>query len=310
MANEPMVELTYLNGDTEEFRNFVSFRYEKERYTPYTLFQAELIGETRPQSVAEVRFYIGTKYLHWGTADIFECLNERGKSVIKLTSYGMSKQLGQNYSEPGMITQPDLGAVMARCGVPGVSYQSGTQTVNYIYINDRTTAWEALHVYTEKAYNTVPYIYLNNTVRCTPPSNRGDRTYSSDRIVAAGSGVRLGNILSDVYSAGTSGNYDYHASSSYASDRHIKRRKYYAMDSEWLYDLSRQPAYYLDYSQRGRQYIGFKYEGYKGEELCDLVRISKSGFVINGKECSKIVISGSDKGLFTEIRCYTDAFCN
>ena len=209
-----------------------------------------------------------------------------------------------------MITQPDLGTVMARCGVPGVSYQADTQTVNYIYINDKTTAWEALRVYSEKAYGTTPYIYLNNTVRCTPPANRASRNYSAERITGMVSGVRLGNLLSDVYSSGTSGSYDYHSESSYASDRHIKRRKYYAMDSEWLYDLSRQPQFYLDYSQRGRQYVGFTYEGFKGEELCDIVNLSKSGTVINLKECSRIAVSGSAKGIFTELRCYEDEYCN
>ncbi len=305
----PLMELTYLNGSTEEFGNFVYFRYEKERYTPYTYFEAELIGSTRPQAVATVRFYMGSRYLHWGTADIFECVNERGKNVIKVCSYGISKQLGQNYSEPGMITQPDLGAVIARCGVPDVSYQSGTNTVNYIYINEKTTAWEALHIYCEKAYNTVPYIYLNNTVRCTPHSNT-TRNYSDKRIIKTRSGVRLGNLLSDVYSEGTSGSYDHHSSSSYTAQRHIRRRKYYGMDREWLYDLDRQPKYYLDYSQRGRQYTGFVYEGFQNEELRDIVNINQSGFIMNLKEISCITVRGSKNGIFTELLCYEDEYCN
>ncbi len=308
--NEPTLLLTYLNGTEEEFTDFVSFHYEKERYTPYTYLEAEVIGSTRPQAVATIRFYMGSKYLHWGTADSFECVNRNGKTVIRLRSFGLTKQLGQNYSEPGIVTQPDLAAVVARCGVPGISYQAGTQTVNYIYINDRTTAWEAIRIYCGKAYSTEPFIYLNNTVRCTPPANRASRSYSSDPIVSAKTGIYLGNVLSDVYSADADGNYTYHASSSFASERHITRRKYYAMDMEWLYDLSRESAYYLDYSQRGRQYTGFVYEGYKGEDLTDIVSISRSGFIINQKDCSKITITGSSKGIFTELLCYEDEFCN
>ncbi|MBP3270689.1 MAG: hypothetical protein J6M17_00495 [Ruminococcus sp.] len=308
MADTIIIETMEKNGNRTRYGTVTEFRCEKERYTPYSSLTAEFVGVCDAYDIAEVSLYIGSRLVHRGTADVIESRNDGGSYRIKVRSYGYTKQLGQNFSEEGIISQPDLDDVMKRCGVPFAECQQGTDRVNYVYINDKTTAWEAICVYAMKAYRTSPFIRGDNVVCCTADTSVS-RGYTGAHTVMTAKGQKLTGIYSDVYVAGLSGSYDYHAQSSTAQSHRITRRKYYPYDREWVYDLNDEAAFYLNYSERGTKYSAFRVQGYRGEDLLDKATISAGGLSLDEAEIDAVIITASGKGIFTEIRCYEDAYC-
>ncbi len=285
-----------------------SFVYKKERYTPHAFLSGIFIGECDPTAVREVRFYCGTKYLLYGAADSMVCEHRNGRAVIRLRCYGFTKLLGQNYAVPGIISQPDLGAILTDRGIRGLSYQTVTNTVNYVYINEKTTIWDAVRIYSMKAHNTHPFIYNNNTVMCTPIYQRTVACPEGD-IVSWSEGQELGNLLSDVYTQDLNGDWSFHRENSFATDHYIRRKKYYPLDREWVYDLNDELKYYMNYSDRGRQFITLIRKGYGNEDLLDI----ESFTLPDGEhshEVSSLTITGSAKGIFTELGFYFDSYCN
>lgn len=307
---ECYIEIGYIGGASEIFSDIIAFSFDRERYTPYTYLTASIIGKTDPFKAAWVKLYCDGSLLHHGTADSLEFSAEKGRRVIRLRSYSFSKQLGQNYSDTGIIPTPDLYAVLKSCGVPHVDCEEDTNTVNYVYINERTTAWDAICIYAMKAYGTSPYIYSTNTVRCTPVPNRRYLAYSSVNLVSVKSGVQLLNVFSDVYISGLSGETECNQHNEFASDRNVMRRKYYNYDREWAYDLKDEAKFYMHYSNRGRLYKSFVYKGFRGEQLLDKATVSCGDLAMGSYDIGGIKLTGSSKGVFTEIRCYLDSYCN
>lgn len=299
-----------MNKESDEFHDLISFSFEKERYTPFTYFTASFIGKVDPAFIRAVGFYCDGKLIHYGTADLFEQVSERGRDIIRLRSYSFTKQLGQNFSVPGIISQPNLGDILSKSGIYTIECQPNTKKVNYVYINERTTSWEAICVYAMKAYRTSPFIHADNTVCCTVPSDRVSRSYSSDRIISVSRGINLGNIFSDVYVSSLNGEWDNSEGNFFADAHLIVRRKYYAYDREWVYDLGDEVKYYMNYSNRAREYKCFVYEGYRGEDLLDKASIEREDMSIDEEEISSVKVYGSSKGIFTEIKCYSDSYCN
>lgn len=302
------VELTTFGNREITLTETEGFVYQKERYTPYAFLSGTFIGSCDPTAIREVRFRCGGKYLLYGAADYLVCEHKNGKSIIRLRSYGFTKLLGQNYAEPGIISQPDLGTILSNRGIRGISYQTNTNTVNYVYFNDKTTLWDAVRIYTLKAHDTHPFIYNNNTVLCTPIYQR---TWScpAGSLVSYSKGQQLGNLISDAYTQDINGNWTYHRENSFALNHYIRRRKYYPLDREWVYDLNDELKYYMNYSDRGRQFITITHKDYFKEDLLDIETFTLPDGA-HSHEISKLTITGSPKGIFTELGFYFDSYCN
>ena len=292
--------LTKTDGTVLTLTRAVNFRFEKERYRPYTLLSGKFVGECEPAEIARVDFYVGGRLLHSGTADLLICTRENDADLVSLRSFSFSKQLGQNESEPGIITSPNLETIINYANVVGVDVQANTDTTNYVYINERTTVWEAVRVYAMKAYGTHPFIRGTNTVSVSVPLPTAF-TYSPP-FVSTKKGLNLSTILSDVYTNDLNGDWIYHLHNDFASDHNIAKEKYAPRDREWLYDLTDELRYYMDFSNRGRQFAGFTYCGCLGEDLCDKANVS--ALSLSGAEIDKITVSGDCRGIFTSIECY------
>ena len=302
------LELTTFDHRTVTLTECEGFVFKKERYTPYTFLNGTFIGYCDPAEVREVRFYCGSKYLLYGAADYLVCEHKNGRDLIHIRCYSFSKLLGQNYAEPGIISSPDLGTILNGRDIRGISYQSVTNTVNYVYINEKTTIWDAVRIYTMKAHDTHPFIYNNNTVQCTPMNQR-TFVCPAASIVSYEKGQQLGNLLSDVYTQDLNDQWSYHLENSFATSHYIRRKKYYALDREWVYDLNDELRYHMRYADRGREFITFTRTGYGNEDLRDI-----ESFTLpdgdHSLEISKLTITGSPKGIFTELGFYFDSYCN
>lgn len=297
------------SGGDLELTEAVSFVYVKERYTPYTFFSGVFKGNCVPSEINGVRLYLGSRSMHYGTADSVICEKKNGARLISVKSYGFSMLLGQNQSEPGIISQPDLGTILGRnLPIHGLSYESNTKTVNYVYIDPKTTIWDAVCVYAMKAYGTYPFIFGSNSVRCNRYGNNSF-DHSGKRITSVRKGQKLTNLISHGFTDDLDGNWTITRTNDFAVSKHITKQKYYEKDKEWVYDLNDELKYKLNYADRGRVYGAFRYYGYSGEELLDRVSVSAGGLTLSGAEIDRIEIKGSSGGIFTELSAYTDSYC-
>ena len=310
MSNELTVSVTYTDGGTETFGadKTAGLVFMKERYTPFTLLKGTFIAGIQPERIREVRLYRGNALLHRGTGDSAEYTVSRRSPRLSIVSYGYSKQLGQDFAEPGIISQPDLSAIIGGAGITGVTCQQNTDTVNYVYFEDKTTYWNAACIYTMKAYGKYPFIRGANQVLCTP-SGQQTFTRAEGSMVSFGRGQQLGNIMSDVYTQDADDQWSYHLGNAFASAHNVTRKKYYPREREWLYDLNVQLKYHMYFSDRGREYIKATFTGYAGEDICDKESISMTGYT-GSPEISALTVRVTPKGTFTDMSFYFDSFCN
>ena len=298
------------SGDYTDYTDVVSFTFERERYRAFTVFEGVAVGECDPSVVREVRFYLDGRLMHRGTAD--SLVSERRGRVqqIRVKSCGFTLSLGENELEPGIVTNATLLKLVqrSRTSTSDFSIQTGTPEVNYIYVKEHTTLWQAMCVYTAKAYNSYPFIRDQNLVMCrlTAPTTY---IFVNEKITEASRGVKLSSLISDAYTVDNSDEWTISRTDSYARERHIARQRYYARDLEWAYDPSAGLKYHMGKAAAGRQYQQFTYQGFKGEQLCDLAYFSGGGVSIGGKQIDLIRIAGSEKGVFTTVRCYSDIYC-
>ena len=297
-------------NDYTDYSDIVNFTFERERYRCFTIFNGVFIGDCDPSQVREVRFYLDGTLMHRGTADSLICERRGNIHQIKVKSCSFTLSLGENELEPGLVPNATLLTLVqrSRTSTMDFSIQSNTAEVNYIYINEHSTLWQAMCVYTAKAYNSHPFIRNQNMVMCrqTSPTNY---VFANESITEASSGVKLSRLISDAYTVDNNDDWTITRTDSFARERHIARQRYYARDLEWAYDPTAGLKYHMGKAAAGRQYKQFTYEGFKGEQLCDIAYFSGGGISIGGKEIDFIRINGSEKGIFTTIRCYTDIYC-
>jgi hypothetical protein len=312
MSGELSVTITDIDGVTKTFGadKTAELYFTKERYTPFTYFKGTFIEPITNKRVKEVCLYRDSDLLHCGTGDSVEYFSERGTPKLKITSYGYSKQLGQDFAEPGIIPTPTLDTIISGAGVYGVSCQQNTSTVPYVYYEEKTTVWDAACIYSMKAYQKYPFIRGADTVLCSlPPAEQQTFQRSASSLVRCGKGQRLGNIFSDVYTQDLNGNWTYHLGNSFAAAHNITRAKYYPPEREWVYDLNDQLKYYMYFSDRGREYISATFQGYLGEDLCDKETLALPNYT-GTPEISKLTVRASPAGVFTDMQFYFDSFCN
>ena len=166
MSGELSATITDTDGVTKTFGadQTADLYFSKERYTPFSLFKGTFIEPITNKRVREVCLYCGSTLLHRGTGDSVEYFFERGTPKLKIASYGYSKQLGQDFAEPGIIPTPTLDTIIGGSGIYGISCQQNTSTVPYVYYEEKTTVWDAACIYTMKAYRKYPFIRGANTV--------------------------------------------------------------------------------------------------------------------------------------------------
>ncbi len=305
------ITLRLYNTDSgyKEYHDCISFSYEKERYTPYTKLSAVFYEEIDPENIACAAFYLDDKLKHLGTPDKIICSNKNGVKTFSILSFGYTMLLGQNQSEPGIMRDVTLSKIVERnLPIYGVSSQSSTRSVNYIYIEDRTTIWDAACVYAMKAYGTHPFINGANEVRCSK-ENAVTFTYSSSDIVECEKGASSANLISDAYTTNLEGNWNYSRSNSFAKQRHITKRKYYSRQNDFLYDLNDELKLRMNYGDRAREYGMFTYRGYKGEDLLDKGTFEIGSLKMMNAQIDRIRVRASGGSVLTTLYFYKDSHC-
>lgn len=279
------LRLTRWHLPDEECDNIVKLRFVKDRYSAYTELSATVILDSPVSDVVGIKFTLGSYALHYGPPDYIRSERRHGRVTVTFRSRGWSAALTQNEPVPGMNYNLDLrGLAAANVYLPFVSYEDNTQQVNYIYVKEHTTMWDAVSAYAMKAYSVQPFIIGHNTVSVKIPAGT-PRVYLPGSVISAGELCDRRGQLSKVYMADADGQYTYSAVNPLVADRDIVRERYYELDRQWLSSPVLGLEQKIAVSNRHSSMYYIRVEGYRGEEIFDTVIAAAQGVSLNAKIC-------------------------
>lgn len=288
-----------------DFEKCVTLRFEKERYTPYSTLSCIFVNDGNFSGYAyKARLSIDGASIHYGPVDSFECYLENGISYVKLTSRGFSMGLSQNQPRPQMNLNVNLQSLIdSNITIPHVACQQDTVTANYIYVKENSSLWDAIVALGQKTYGEYPFIYSENTIRLTKPSD-SSVNYSAKSIAKQGSGLRLLSLVSHYHMKDTEDEYSFSYENPSASAYEIVRHKYMNLDRQWLADPDSGLAHKGHFSEKGIRYSFVRLCGFCPTDLRNDVVIPDG----STKEVSRIRYDYSQKGFFTTLWFYDDAY--
>lgn len=288
----------------------IYFTIDKERYTPYTTFKGSFIVKYNYEEIISINFLINGTAVHYGSIDIARTTYYAGNYRLDITSRSYTLALGLNQPIPQINSSVTLSNLLSRnVSLKNVTCETGTKSINYIYVLENSTLWDAVVAYSLKAYGKYPYIYKTNEIRINAPSSVKTRNYSKVDVVEIYNGSTLSNLISHIHMKDTEDNYEtYNLTDSYATSRDIIRHKQIPLDMQWLADTDMALQSRIDFAKRGTKYNGIKSLGYSGEELfdkftyTDFYNVSKTGTI------HKLNITGRNNNIYTTMFEYTDAY--
>lgn len=289
----------------------VNLYFEKERYTPYTVARFTVLNNRVIEDLCEVQITIGGKVIHQGVADSMEAkMTDDGYYSITVYSRSFTAALSVNQPIPKINSNVNLNDILtSNISNLRVASQADTKTVNYVYILDRDTLWDAVVAYAIKAYSNYPYIRNSNTVMVSPPTSPTAFSHQSN-VLELSQGVNLSNMISQINMKDYNGDYStYQMTNDYAVNRYVIRRKTIELDKQWLAEPNTALSKRIDFSNRAVKYKAAKIEGYNGEDLFDKMTITKgSTKFIDEKYIHRIIITGNKDGIVTKLYTYFDGY--
>ncbi len=305
------IRLIAENGSTMYLDTIGSFRLVKEAYTPYSQLTALICSAFDQESIrhiCRVQLMADETELHLGTADRVDAVRENGTSMIRVISRGLTAMLLQNQLTPGIHSRMSLDRLMTEfySFPPEITWESSTDTSNYIYVKENTAMWDGITNLTYKLCGRYPFICGANEIRMHLPASY-QTYYATDHILlAAGIVTDASRIYSDYYMADADGSYEtFHEADAKAKAKGLVRTRQLALDRQYLYDPQEALSYRRKFSERGmiRRYV--ETNGILKMRLGD--RLSYAD-ILDGAPINRIVYSGSPKGTKTRLEAYEDAF--
>ncbi|MDE6149220.1 MAG: hypothetical protein K2F81_03875 [Ruminococcus sp.] len=302
------ITFSYTDGTNASYIP-IDFKFTRERYTPYTTLEGHLLTARDITDINTVYLYINNKLVHCGMADFIQRKNAKGRNLITFTSRGFTLLLGQNEPVPGIISNVNLkGLVSDNVTIPYVQCQEDTKTVNYIYVKEKSTIWDAVCAYAYKAYKTYPFITGTNTVNAASGRGVENHSYFSETITYYGETLSTSGLLSQVYMADSEGKYSYTKKNGHSENRKIVKKKYYPLDRQWYSSPEDGLQSKLNYSNKGYISAELQYKGHKFENIMDRAVYQNGTFLINSERISAIEVTGNKRGIFTKVTVYRDSY--
>ena len=290
----------------------IFFSLDKERYTPYTTFKGSFIIPQNCEEIVSIEFFIDDVSVHYGSVDMAKMTFKEGNYRLDISSRSYTLALGLNQPIPQTNFAVSLDNLLSRnVSLANITCQDGTKTIDYIYVLENSTLWDAIVAYSLKAYGTYPFIYKTNEVRVTAPPDSISRGYDTQNIVESYNVSTLSNLISSIHMKDIDDTYNsYNLDNHYAISRDIIRHKLISLDMQWLADTNMALTSRVNFAQRGTKQNGIKVLGYDGEELFDKFTYNFEG--VSNDECiiHKLNISGSNNIVYTTMYQYDDAYRN
>lgn len=312
MASVPSL-IVQLSNDVFLLDDCISFRFEKERYTPSTRLTGKwLCKDFETDDIVSLGLIIDTNMIHLGyPTSGCEVVYENGARVLKVNSRGYTQALAQNQPTPGLQFDINLETLANSAVVcPSVGYQPDTPTVRYVNYYDGTSIWDAIVCYSIRATGTYPYIRGANTVNISPPADIGIVNVFPTNLISFGSGHNYSNLISEISEADADGTYGtFVAQNPTAIAKNIIRKKEIPFNYQWIMDPELGLQAMLNYSMRGMSYDKIKFFGYSGGDLLDYVAVNFAGTKPYVGTISRLIIEGKQGSVTTTVYCYRDAYC-
>lgn len=288
----------------------IYFTIDKERYTPYTTFKGSFIVKNNYEEIISINFLINGTAVHYGSIDMARMTYYAGNYRLDIASRSYTLALGLNQPVPQINSSVTLSNLLSRnVSLKNVTYETGTKNINYIYVLENSTLWDAVVAYSLKAYGKYPYIYKTNEIRINAPSSVRTRNYRKVDVVEIYSGSTLSNLISHIHMKDTEDNYEtYNLTDSYATSRDIIRHKQIPLDMQWLADTDMALQSRIDFAKRGTKYKGIKSLEYSGEELFDKFTYTDFNNASKTGTIHKLNITGRNNNIYTTMFEYTDAY--
>ncbi|MBR5683964.1 MAG: hypothetical protein IKW96_11935 [Ruminococcus sp.] len=287
--------------------NVLSFSFSKDLYTPYTTLTAHICTSSpKIPNIAEITLNVNGFPVHHGLIDSVKQEKKGNCRFISISSRGFTSLLCQNQIEPGLKMNISFNMLMEDFyTLPYVFHENDSDNSSYIYVKPNTSMWDAAANLTYKRRGTYPYIRGTNTVMMSPVTTPVTFDYSGEKFISTGIEHVNSRLGSDYHMADINGDYgNFDLSDSDVSDLKIVRHKYFDLDMRFLYAPQQALVYRDKYDFRGRERVFCSYNGYHGEDLCDIVSFDS----VSSERVGSVTIRGSSKGIFTEVGVYRDKF--
>ena len=302
-----LLRLFALDGTSEDITDILSFTFSKDFYTPYTKLSAVFkAGTTDTFDCKSALLFVNGQAVHQGFIDTFKTETEGGFVRCSLASRGYTSLYSENQLVPGLYTNISINSLMEDyVYIPYADHENLTDP-SYIYVKSGSNIWDGIVNAAYKLYGKYPYVRGCNYVMVNRyPTARGF-TYSTGEILSKGSELDTRKMASFFSMADINDNYgSYTYTEQEAVDRDIVRERYFQLDRRFLYAPQQAVEFRDKMSVRGFRKEFFTYSGYKGEDLFDWVTAGGQN-----TDITSVKITGSSKGIFTEIGAYKDKFAN
>lgn len=298
--------ITNTQNTSVTFNDVLSFSFRKDVYLPYTTLTARVqTNVTNYYNSAEVKLYLGNLCVHHGLIDSLTSSYGNGKTTMTISSRSFTSLLCQNQIEPGIHTNITINDLMDNFySFPNVTHENNSVS-SYIFVKGNSTMWDALVNLSYKVCGNYPYIRGTNKIMMSQYPSPSSFTLTSSQIVSLGSELTLRRMHSNYHMSdinGDYGNYDY--TDPDAASRRIVRHKYFELDRQFLYAPQGALEYRAKFDSRGFIRHFCTYCGYSGEDIGDLITFRS----FCGRRIGSVEVTGSSKGIFTELSIYDDKF--
>lgn len=304
-----VLKLTAVDGTVKSFDTCLRFRFEKERYLPYTLLDAVFcaddlaIGEP-----AAAEFLLDGVRLHYGLIDTAEAVQTAAGCQITVHSRGFTSLLCQNHMVPGTVTNVTLQSLMESYAVPNVTYEGGITATNYVWVKEGSTQWDAIVNYAYKYNENHPFVAGANLVRVTNPTSPAQFTLTNGQLLRVGTLRDDTRMVSELQMPDLQGNPSaYTLTNPVAAARNIARHRRVPLDLQYAASPCDCLVQKLRYSMRGCASVYGEYGSYQGEDLEDCVTL---GGLVTAQRISRVRLTGDAGGLTTRLWVYHDRYCN
>ncbi|MBR4200352.1 MAG: hypothetical protein IKQ91_03625 [Oscillospiraceae bacterium] len=298
--------LNYPDQTSVALTKCLRFTLLRERYLPFAQLSVQFAAEAQVQMPCEIILELDGTRLHQGLVLKASCTREKGQWIFRSSSRSYTAVLTKNQLVPGIHSNVSLQSLMETYHLPNITYDSGTGTINYIYVKENAAMWDTVIAYNYKLCGGFPYIRVPNMLCMMPQAGTTPVVLPADQVIAAGCGGDCSEMLSRVDMANAAGEYGaFTLSNPEAVSRNIVRVRQITLDKQYLYAPEDALRFRIALSNRKMRTETVIYAGYCGEDIEDLVQIGTQSARV-----SRILLSGDMNGLRTEDSFYFDPFCN
>lgn len=296
-----------VSADWFEEHRIASFSFSKDVYTPYTTLSAVFFPDNGDYTdISEISLKINGITVHHGLADSVEYSERGGISRVKVVSRGFTSLLTQNQLEPGLKTGISFNSLIdGYYTFPYVTHEDNSSDEGYIYVKNGSSIWDGAVNLAYKLCGRYPYIRSTNHVMMNAPEIPIYFTYGQNEITAEGMQCFGRRRISHLHMSDVNDEYGtFELSDDEAVSLNYVRHHFFGLDRQFLYDPQQALEYRLSFSKRAGFGRFCEYNGYKGEDLCDITSFGEN---VSFAEICGIRINGTAKGITTRITaCYDD----